>query len=98
MVKVYLDLVEVQSETIDENEIEKALSPFGQIEAAFNRSEGGAGLGLTLVDSLIKLHGGKLELFSQKGIGTTACVVFPSKRVASAPTTMEEIEEDKIKG
>ena len=66
---------------LDETEIEKALSPFGQIDTALSRSGNGAGLGLTLVDSLIKLHGGRLELFSQKGIGTTATVIFPAQRV-----------------
>jgi signal transduction histidine kinase len=38
-------------------------------------------LGLTLVTSLMRLHGGHLELVSQKGIGTTATLVFPRKRV-----------------
>jgi PAS domain S-box-containing protein len=69
---------------LDDNEIEKALTPFGQIETAHSRSTSGAGLGLTLVDSLMKLHGGELELFSQKGIGTTATVIFPSKRIAKS--------------
>ncbi|MBU0859937.1 MAG: PAS domain-containing sensor histidine kinase [Alphaproteobacteria bacterium] len=66
---------------LDEAEIEKALSPFGQIETSLNRTGSGAGLGLTLADSLMKLHGGKLELFSQKGIGTTATIIFPARRV-----------------
>jgi PAS domain S-box-containing protein len=66
---------------LDESEIEKALSPFGQVETSLSRSGSGAGLGLTLVDSLMKLHGGKLELFSQKGIGTTATIIFPARRV-----------------
>lgn len=66
---------------LDESEIAKALSPFGQVESAFNRAGSGAGLGLTLVDSLIRLHGGRLELFSQKGIGTTVTIIFPAKRV-----------------
>lgn len=66
---------------LDESEIEKALSPFGQVETALSRSGSGAGLGLTLVDSLMKLHGGKLELFSQKGIGTTVTIIFPARRV-----------------
>jgi PAS domain S-box-containing protein len=78
---------------LDENEIEKALSPFGQIETSLNRSSSGTGLGLTLVDSLIKLHGGELELFSQKGIGTTVTVVFPSKRVSK--NHQEDDKEDK---
>lgn len=66
---------------LDEVEIQKALSPFGQIETAFNRSAAGTGLGLTLVDSLIRLHEGRFELFSQKGIGTTATLIFPVRRV-----------------
>lgn len=67
---------------LSEDEIQKALSPFGQVNAAFSRYESGAGLGLTLVKSLVGLHGGSLELFSQKGVGTTATLVFPPKRVA----------------
>lgn len=66
---------------LDDEEIEKALSPFGQVETALSRSTSGAGLGLTLVTSLMRLHGGHLELVSQKGIGTTATLVFPRKRV-----------------
>ena len=65
---------------LDEGEIQKALSPFGQVNSSLNRSGSGTGLGLTLVDSLIKLHGGRFELFSQKGVGTTATIIFPAKR------------------
>jgi PAS domain S-box-containing protein len=79
---------------LDEEEIEKALMPFGQIETAHSRSTSGAGLGLTLVDSLIKLHGGSLEIFSQKGIGTTATIIFPAKRVAT--NTENEGKTDSI--
>ena len=67
---------------IEESDIAKALSPFGQIDNALSRSNAGTGLGLTLVDSLIRLHGGKLELISQKNIGTTVTLVIPKKRVA----------------
>ena len=66
---------------LDESEIEKALSPFGQIDNELSRSGSGTGLGLTLVDALVRLHGGELELFSQKGIGTTVTVVLPADRV-----------------
>ncbi|MEM6780974.1 MAG: PAS domain-containing sensor histidine kinase [Pseudomonadota bacterium] len=66
---------------LEDDEIEKALSPFGQIESNLSKSGSGTGLGLTLVDALIKLHEGRLELFSQKGIGTTATLIFPAKRV-----------------
>lgn len=67
---------------LTDEEIEKALSPFGQVNAGLNKSESGTGLGLTLVQSLMSLHGGSFELFSQKGIGTTATLIFPAKRVS----------------
>lgn len=67
---------------MEDYEITKALSPFGQLETSLSRADSGAGLGLTLVESLMKLHDGKIELFSQKGIGTTATLVFPARRVA----------------
>ena len=67
---------------LDEEEIEKVLSPFGQIENQHSKSSSGTGLGLTLVDALVKLHEGNLELFSQKGIGTTATLIFPPRRVS----------------
>lgn len=71
---------------LSEDEIQKALSPFGQVNSSFSRYESGAGLGLTLVKSLMGLHGGSLELFSQKGVGTTATLIFPPKRVANNGT------------
>jgi PAS domain S-box-containing protein len=64
------------------SEVDKILSPFGQLENALNRSGSGAGLGLTLVDALVKLHSGSLDIFSQKGIGTTVTVIIPSTRVS----------------
>lgn len=76
-----------------EEEIQSAVSPFSKLEqnkAGWNGT--GTGLGLTLVDSLIKLHGGSLEILSRKGVGTTATLVFPAKRVTSARINKAEIE------
>lgn len=71
---------------LDPHEIQKAISPFGQIDNALNRNNKGTGLGLTLVNSLMKLHGGNVEIVSQKGIGTTVTLIFPASRV---------VQEDK---
>lgn len=73
---------------LTDDEIEKALSPFGQVDTSLDKNESGTGLGLTLVQSLMDLHGGTFELFSQKGVGTTATLIFPAKRV-----TMVEARE-----
>jgi signal transduction histidine kinase len=75
---------------LTDEEIEKALSPFGQVNASLSKNESGTGLGLTLVQSLMSLHGGSFELFSQKGIGTTATLIFPAKRVSQSNARVPE--------
>lgn len=66
---------------LDEDELNRVMAPFGHASSHFTRDSSGSGLGLTLVHSLARVHGGRLELFSQKGVGTTAAVIFPASRV-----------------
>lgn len=66
---------------LSEEQIEKASVPFGLVDGRLDKGTGGAGLGLSLVHSLLRLHKGKLELVSQRGIGTTATIIFPANRV-----------------
>jgi signal transduction histidine kinase len=60
------------------DEISKAMKPFEQTESGVNA--GGTGLGLPLVDRMMALHEGSLELESITGQGTTASLRFPSSR------------------
>ncbi|HYD19336.1 MAG TPA: PAS domain-containing sensor histidine kinase [Patescibacteria group bacterium] len=62
-------------------EIKKAMTPFGKVDTSFSGMKAGTGLGLTIVDSLVRLHGGEFQLISQKGAGTTARVIMPAGRV-----------------
>jgi len=62
-------------------EIKKAMQPFGKVDTAFSSMKAGTGLGLTIVDSLVSLHGGRLEINSESGKGTLARVVLPAFRV-----------------
>lgn len=66
---------------LDENEIHRVTSKFGTIDGRMNKSAYGLGLGLSLVHSLMRLHGGRVEMISQKGIGTTVTLIFPRQRV-----------------
>ena len=51
---------------------------FGRFERVQNQGRrGGVGLGLSLVRSLIQLHGGKVILESQPGIGTSVSCLLP---------------------
>jgi signal transduction histidine kinase len=69
---------------IAEPDIEKALSPFGQIDGELNRRYEGLGLGLPLARELMKAHGGLLSLASGLGVGTRASLRFPPSRVVAA--------------
>ncbi len=68
---------------IKPEDIEKALTPFAQIDHGMARKNEGTGLGLPLSAALAELHGGKLELESAPGVGTTVSVIMPKSRVVS---------------
>ena len=61
--------------------MEKILQPFGQVKEAYVGKPGeGSGLGLSLVNSLMDLHGGTLDIDSTPGEGTTMNIIFPPER------------------
>jgi signal transduction histidine kinase len=65
---------------IPQDKIELALAPFGQIASRIGRKNNGVGLGLPLTKRLVELHGGKLEIDSEPGVGTTVVARFPAER------------------
>lgn len=66
---------------IAKKDIERILLPFEQVDGALARSREGAGLGLPITTSLIKLHGGELLIDSELGRGTQVTVQFPAERM-----------------
>ncbi len=62
-------------------EIEKALSAFGQVDNSLDRDSAGVGLGLPLAQAIMGIHSGRIEILSEKSIGTTVTVIFPHTRV-----------------
>ncbi len=70
-------------------EIEKATSPFGQVETSLDRSGAGVGLGIPLSKSIMGIHDGRLEILSEKGVGTTLSLVFPASRVIATERSKE---------
>ncbi|MDP9414467.1 MAG: HAMP domain-containing histidine kinase, partial [Pseudomonadota bacterium] len=57
---------------------ERLLRPFERGEASRNRETGGVGLGLSIVQSFVELHGGSLMLGEAPGGGTIAALYLPS--------------------
>ena len=66
---------------IPEDEIPVVLSAFGQGSIAIKSAEHGTGLGLPIVQAIMKMHEGRFELRSKLRIGTEVIATFPAKRV-----------------
>ncbi len=65
-----------------EQEVVKALTPFGQVENKTTAAHTGTGLGLPLAKAMLELHGGQLEISSMPGQGTRVVLNFPASRIA----------------
>jgi PAS domain S-box-containing protein len=61
-------------------DIPKVMSPFGQVEGAFQRAHPGTGLGLPLTRALIELHDGTFKIESVLGKGTAVTLTLPHNR------------------
>ena len=70
-----------------EKEIEIAMTPFGQVDGGRSRWREGAGLGLPIAKALVELHGGSVELRSNKGTGTEVVISLPGRDSVSAVDT-----------
>ncbi len=80
-----------------ENEIERALEPFGQARATVAKAHGGTGLGLPIAKGLIDAHGGKLVIDSSPGRGTRVRILLPQQSGspdAVSPDALEDASTD----
>ncbi|MGH2531357.1 MAG: heavy metal sensor histidine kinase [Thermomicrobiales bacterium] len=55
---------------------------FYRVDTARSRAHGGAGLGLSITRTIVEAHGGRIDLTSAPGKGTTVEFVFPDARAA----------------
>jgi signal transduction histidine kinase len=68
---------------IEPERIPKLLQPYGE-SAHTARTQGGSGLGLSIVKRLVDLHDGELHIVSVLGEGTKVRVHFPADRIVPA--------------
>jgi PAS domain S-box-containing protein len=69
---------------MSEREVAKVAKPFVQLENWLVRKYEGTGLGLSIAKAFCELHGGRLEIVSAPGKGTTAIIHLPATRLAPA--------------
>lgn len=67
---------------------------FRQAETSLDRSQGGLGIGLTVVKSLVELHGGSVLIASEgEGRGSIFTVTLPA--VDALPEKVQEVQEER---
>jgi len=71
---------------MSEEDIELALTAFGQVDSKMTRRYDGTGLGLPLANAIVALHRGRLEIDSYPGRGTTIAVLLPCDRTPPEDT------------
>jgi PAS domain S-box-containing protein len=71
-----------------EDDIEKAMTTFGQVLSVDTNGHEGTGLGLPLTQGLMALHDGSLDIASKINSGTTITVAFPKERVIHRASTV----------
>ncbi|WP_339803617.1 HAMP domain-containing sensor histidine kinase [Paenibacillus sp. FSL R5-0744] len=72
-----LFIVEDTGIGIPEEELPYVFERFYRVEKSRSRQYGGTGLGLSIVKKLVELHGGKIRITSQPGVGTRCEVRLP---------------------
>ena len=58
--------------------------PFHQADESIRRRYGGTGLGLAISRRFVEMHGGRIWLESEVGVGTKAIFTLPTRHVAPA--------------
>lgn len=59
------------------SEQKRIFRKFYRVDDKLNRRADGAGLGLTLCAAIVRAHGGRLELQSEPGVGSTFTAILP---------------------
>lgn len=68
---------------IDAEHAGRVLERFYRVDESRARDSGGHGLGLSIVDSVVRAHGGHVEVDSTPGAGTTVRVYLPAGQDAA---------------
>ena len=69
---------------IPSSAIPRLTERFYRVDAGRSRATGGSGLGLAIVKHVLQRHGGRLEIASTEGRGSTFTCHFPPERVLAA--------------
>ncbi len=62
---------------MSEKQLDQLFVPFNQADSSISRRFGGTGLGMSIVKNFVELMNGKIEVFSEPGVGSTFNIQIP---------------------
>ncbi len=82
---------------LPEHELPRLFERFHRVQGIHGRTHEGSGIGLALVQELVRLHGGSVAATSRVGEGTTFTVRVPFGRAHLAAGSVEEGSTDEVR-
>lgn len=77
---------------IPHHEQEEIFKPFHRLDTGDNRSTSGVGLGLSVAKEIITLHGGRIQVESTPGHGSTFTIMLPGQ-IGSEHSLVKDLED-----
>jgi signal transduction histidine kinase len=78
---------------IDPKDIPHIFTPFYRGSTVIKAQIRGTGLGLSLVKHIVEGHGGRIDLVSKPGQGSTFTLLLPAHRTEGSPSAKKESED-----
>ncbi|NNE57653.1 MAG: hypothetical protein HKN36_06055 [Hellea sp.] len=82
---------------IKKDELKNIYQPFHQLDNSLSRQHEGTGLGLSLCKEIVEYMGGRLDVVSEVGVGSTFFfeLSLPTKDIAKSGATLKAFEDNK---
>lgn len=91
---LYIHILD-NGEGISKSKLKGIFERFVQAEDGLTRKREGSGIGLSIVKSLVEMHGGKVKVRSQLGEGTEFIIMLPRKKQSRELNDAEKARQYK---
>lgn len=81
---------------IPAGDLQHVFTPFERIRSRKAHRRGGAGLGLSLVKSIVELHGGDVRIESREGVGTTVTCRLPLGHTGASKIATHQYPDEPV--